>query len=223
MIPGLCLTYYSHSIAHPGYETLGHQVYKVLCLTITLFGFGIRIMTVGFVPPGTSGRNTEQQIAEKLNTSGMYSVVRHPLYFGNYLMWVGVCMRTYNIWFTIIVSLFFWIYYERIMFAEEQFLRKKYGEAYLKWASSTPTILPNFRNWTRPIYPFNLKKILRQEKTGLLVIFTLFFLLELVEQWNIRTLFTVQFNWTMAFLLSLFVYFLLKYLIHSTTLLNDNM
>src|SRR5438552_17449325 len=89
VIPGLCLTYYSHSIAHPGYETLGHQVYKVLCLTITLFGFGIRIMTVGFVPPGTSGRNTEQQIAEKLNTSGMYSVVRHPLYLGNYLMWVG--------------------------------------------------------------------------------------------------------------------------------------
>ncbi len=49
-------------------------------------GFCIRALTIGTTPKGTSGRNTSEQIAEQLNTSGIYSVVRHPLYVGNYFM-----------------------------------------------------------------------------------------------------------------------------------------
>ena len=32
----------------------------------------------------TSGRNTHDQVADSLNTSGIYSIVRHPLYVGNF-------------------------------------------------------------------------------------------------------------------------------------------
>ncbi len=38
---------------------------------------------------GTSGRNTAQQVANVLNTSGMNSTTRNPLYFGTFLMWLG--------------------------------------------------------------------------------------------------------------------------------------
>jgi len=44
-------------------------------LGISLLGEAVRIITVGFAPRGTSGRNTAAgQVADELNTSGIYSV-----------------------------------------------------------------------------------------------------------------------------------------------------
>ncbi|GAI74444.1 unnamed protein product [marine sediment metagenome] len=40
-------------------------------------------------------------------------------------------------------------YYERIIFAEEEFLRKTFGDSYLKWAEQTPTFLPKCKNWKK--------------------------------------------------------------------------
>lgn len=65
-------------------ETLDH-LWEALCLLISLFGLGIRIVTVGHTPEATSGRNTKRQVVGTLNTTGMYSLVRHPLYLGNFL------------------------------------------------------------------------------------------------------------------------------------------
>src|SRR5947208_2013975 len=93
-------------------------------LFLSVLGFCIRAYAIGTTPRGTSGRNTDKQVAEQLNTSGIYSTVRHPLYLGNYLMWIGIVLFTKNYYFVIIVSLLYWIYYERIMFAEERFLEK---------------------------------------------------------------------------------------------------
>ena len=53
-------------------------------------------------------------------------------------MWLGLCLLTQNLWFTISFILIYWVYYERIMFAEEAFLTKKFGDTYLEWASRRP-------------------------------------------------------------------------------------
>ena len=59
---------------------------EIIFLSVSLFGELIRILTVGFAPGNTSGRNTSfGQIADEINVSGIYSLVRHPLYVGNYL------------------------------------------------------------------------------------------------------------------------------------------
>src|SRR5690349_24820839 len=63
---------------------------------LSIAGFAIRAYTIGTTPRGTSGRNTDKQVAEQLNSSGIYSVVRHPLYLGNYLMWIGIVLFTKN-------------------------------------------------------------------------------------------------------------------------------
>lgn len=149
--------------------------YETLCLLISLFGLFIRIYTVGYTPANTSGRNTAQgQVADSLNTTGAYSIVRHPLYLGNFLIWLGICLLTGNLWFIIAFCLLFWIYYERIMFAEEEFLRNKFDNEYLEWANKTPAFIPKFKQFAKPIIPFSWKKVLKKEKDGLLALFLVF-------------------------------------------------
>ena len=74
---------------------------------ITVLGFLIRFYTIGTTPKITSGRNTKKQISYTLNTLGIYSIVRHPLYLGNYLIWLGIAIYSYNIEFIILMSLLF--------------------------------------------------------------------------------------------------------------------
>lgn len=63
--------------------------YEIFCLIISMAGTFIHIYTVGHTPVHTSGRNTAGQVADSLNTTGIYSIVRHPLYLGNFLMWLA--------------------------------------------------------------------------------------------------------------------------------------
>ena len=52
---------------------------ELIFLGVSLFGQIIRILTVGFTPKNTSGRNTVNgQIADELNVTGIYSLVTSP-------------------------------------------------------------------------------------------------------------------------------------------------
>ncbi len=140
----------------------------VIAVILSFLGFLIRAYTIGTTPRGTSGRNTNEQVAEQLNFSGIYSILRHPLYLGNYLMWIGIVLFTYNISFVIIVTLAYWLYYERIMFAEERFLERKFGHQYLDWSMKVPAFIPSFKRYVRSSIPFSFKSVLRREYSGVL-------------------------------------------------------
>ena len=149
--------------------------YELVCLAVASLGLIIRIYTVGHTPKNTSGRNTaEGQVADEVNTTGIYSSVRHPLYVGNFFMWLGPAMFTANIWFTVAFIMMYWIYYERIMYAEEQFLVGKFGEIYASWAKITPAFIPSFKHWTTARLTFSWKKVLKKEKNGLFAMFAVF-------------------------------------------------
>lgn len=208
---------------HPDYlrqDRSGQDVWALYCLAVTLVGLGIRAVTVGFVPAGTSGRNTHDgQIAETLNTSGIYSLVRHPLYLGNFVMWLGVSMFCGIWWLTVLMALVFWIYYERIMFAEEEFLRRKFGEVYMAWAEVTPAFLPRLRGWKRPELRFSLRTVLRREHPAILATCLIFFLLEAYQRVVIRGEWQPNLLWTGIFVAGLVVSLTLRTLKRNTSLL----
>lgn len=164
-------------------ETPFEIPYEMLCLVVSLFGLGIRVFTVGFTPKNTSGRNVSGQVADTLNTTGMYSMVRHPLYLGNFFMWFGVAMLTGNVLFLVAFILFYWLYYERIMFAEEQFLVRKFGKEYQEWANRTPAFIPAFRKYQRPSMKFNWKKVIKKEKNGVVSVFFIFTFFNVIGEW----------------------------------------
>lgn len=200
--------------------------YVLLSLAVCIFGQVIRILTVGFTPAGTSGRNIHGQLAEELNSTGIYSTVRHPLYVGNFFMWLGVAMLTCSIGFILIFCLAYWIYYERIMYAEEQFLTRKFGDKYTQWASRTPAFIVSFKNYVRPALPFSWKKILSKEKNGLLYMFLTFMVFDLCKVF-VESHFKVGMMQTFDYVMvglgvfSVVVYFILRALRDHTSLLNE--
>ena len=67
------------------------------------------------------------------------------------------------------------------MYAEEAFLRNKFGEVYLSWAEHVPAAIPKLSLYQKAENAFNMKKVLKKEKNGILALFILFWLFELIE------------------------------------------
>lgn len=155
-----------------------HIYWEIFCVITSLLGLVVRGAVIGTVPKNTSGRNTKAQVADTLNNTGIYSLLRHPLYLGNFLMWLGPVLYLESVWFLFIFILLYWLYYERIMFAEEQFLRKKFTD-YDDWSAVTPPFLPTFRNYQKPNYAFSFRHVIKREYYGVLKLFLVFYLYSL--------------------------------------------
>ncbi|MBK7340135.1 MAG: DUF1295 domain-containing protein [Saprospiraceae bacterium] len=219
LIAALVLYYFQ---LHTGLDNF-HGYYPWLCLGVSLLGLIIRVYTVGHTPKNTSGRNTgEGQLADTLNQTGIYSLVRHPLYLGNFLMYLGLAMITGHLWFVISFVLLYWLYYERIMFAEEHFLRNKFGEQYLKWAASVPAFVPKLGNMASPNLSFSWKKVLKKEKNGIAALFGLFYVFYAFHIWALHPELSYWNNiWFCLFVSSLTLYLILKILKYQTNWLEQ--
>jgi steroid 5-alpha reductase family enzyme len=159
----------------------GEETWDFFCLSVALLGLLVRVLTVGFVPRGTSGRNTTRQKADTLNTTGMYSLVRHPLYLGNFLVFMGFVLLLKSGLFTLLAAVIYVVYYERIILAEEEFIAERHGDAFRAWTNVTPVIAPTFRNWVPPALPFSWRSALVREFHTLFLISVVFFITELLE------------------------------------------
>jgi protein-S-isoprenylcysteine O-methyltransferase Ste14 len=157
---------------------------ELIFLGVSIFGQIIRILTVGFAPKNTSGRNTVNgQLADELNVTGIYSLVRHPLYLGNFFMWLGPVLFLRSFCFTVIFGLLYWLYYERIMFAEEQFLRRKFGDLYDKWSENVGSFIPYSLKFIRPNLPFSVRNVLKREYNSFVNIFLIFTILDIFRNY----------------------------------------
>jgi protein-S-isoprenylcysteine O-methyltransferase Ste14 len=157
---------------------------ELIFLGVSIFGQIIRALTVGFTPKNTSGRNTVNgQVADELNVTGIYSLLRHPLYLGNFFMWLGPVLFLRSVEAAILFLLIYWLYYESIMFAEEQFLRGKFGDIYDKWSEKVSSIIPYSFNYIRPSLPFSVRNVLKREYNSFVNIFVIFTILDLFRNY----------------------------------------
>jgi len=189
-----------------------NEPYWYLCLAIGLFGLFIRCMTIGQAHDHTSGRNTESgQVAHNLNTTGWYSMVRHPLYLGNYFMWLAVCMLTGHLWFCLAFTLLYWLYYERIMWAEESFLRGKFGDQYVEWSNGRAAFIPNLGKFKAAKVKFKWKQVINRERNGLAALFLLFFVFHLIRLYFLKNEFQFQWDfWSIGMLFVLLFFAIVK-------------
>lgn len=174
---GLVVFAMSENTASSYEETIAFS-WGLISIAISYFGLCVRISTIGYTPANTSSRSTNEQVAEVLNTSGAYSIVRNPLYVGNFFMGFGVVFFVQHWWLLIIYVLIFWLYYERIIFAEEEFLRKKFKSEFISWSSVTPAFIPDLVRYRKADIGFSLKTVIRREHNAFFSVVVVMFLLE---------------------------------------------
>jgi protein-S-isoprenylcysteine O-methyltransferase Ste14 len=197
-----------------------NELWQGFCLAVSSLGLVIRIITVGRAPIGTSGRNTREQVANTLSTTGIYSVVRHPLYLGNYLIMIGFALWPHVWWLVVLTTCFYALYYERIMLAEEAFLRERFGEAFEKWACETPAFIPKFHGWKPSPVAFCWRTVAQREYNAFFLIISIFFLFDFVGDSIAEKNLHLDYLWFAVFVTGFIIFAILRGLKKRTKLLN---
>jgi protein-S-isoprenylcysteine O-methyltransferase Ste14 len=156
-------------------------LWEVACTLLAGVGLAIRVYTVGVAAPGTSGRGTRRPKAAFLNTTGPYSVVRHPLYLGNALIAMGLALFPHTWLAPVVVAPVVAGYYACIARWEEQYLRAQFGVAFETWARNVPAIIPAFDRYVPAQRSFDPKRVLRSEFHGLALILVAPLIIDVIE------------------------------------------
>jgi len=136
--------------------------WTIIGLAVAFMGEGVRIHCVGYAGSGTSGRENFLK-AESLNSSGLYSLVRNPLYWGNILIFAGLLTLYAQPLALVLFVAFLFLQYHFIVLAEEDFLRRQHGQAYADYCARIHRWLPRFGGYARPSHRFDARKVFFKE------------------------------------------------------------
>jgi protein-S-isoprenylcysteine O-methyltransferase Ste14 len=114
-------------------------------LPLALLGEMIRLWGVSLA--GSETRVTGGVGASQLVTSGPFARVRNPLYAGNILLYLGMGIASNALfpWLQAGALLWFVFQYSAIVSLEEEFLGKKFGDEYARYAGAVPRFFPALR------------------------------------------------------------------------------
>ena len=196
-------------------------IWEAFCVTLSLAGVALRIWTVGVAAPGTSGRNTRQQKAETLNTTGPYSLIRHPLYLANGIILMGLALFSHTWFLPPTVAALALVYYALIAWREEVFLRARFGRVWKEWAERVPRLWPAFGHFVPPARRWRWREALRREYHGLTLVLVLPFALDVVEDFHETGALDLDPVWTATAAIGLVFYLAVRLLAKRTPLLRS--
>ncbi len=107
------------------------NAYVVIGLILIASGLAFRLAALGCIHK-----------KECLATDGVYSLCRHPLYFGSILLAYGFCILLADSENYVLVSVYFAVFYPITILWEEMRLEVLYGEAHRRYRAGTPLLLP---------------------------------------------------------------------------------
>jgi len=80
--------------------------------------------------------------ADFLCTAGPYAHVRNPLYLGNFLIGLGLCIAI-NEWYAYALFIVSYVFvYSIVIPYEERFLQEKFGDVYVEYKARTGRLMP---------------------------------------------------------------------------------
>jgi protein-S-isoprenylcysteine O-methyltransferase Ste14 len=126
---------------------------------IPVFGFSIYfinlILSIFFITLGawlgikgvkqTTLEVAETHRTEKIVTTGVYSIVRHPQYFGGLLAHMGISFllsARYSLIFTPLIFVLVYLVSKK----EEEELIREFGKEYKKYSEKVPMFIPRIHN-----------------------------------------------------------------------------
>jgi protein-S-isoprenylcysteine O-methyltransferase Ste14 len=114
---------------------LNHDLVRIVGITINIVG-----LIIWWLAKITLGSNWDAGYGspkiEQLVTRGVYSKIRHPLYWGINLTLIGLVLLYPRVWFSTI-SLLIIVYFFYRMRVEDKYLLEKLGEEYRNYKRKT--------------------------------------------------------------------------------------
>jgi len=107
------------------------KIIGILCLIISLFFLVTSLMKF------FQSKNTLILIkpASSLQTNGIYSISRNPMYLGLAIVYLGITCLIGNWWNIILFPFLLLVIQEYIIKKEENYLERAFGEKYLEYKS----------------------------------------------------------------------------------------
>lgn len=138
----------------------------------------IRIYSVSFI--GGISRTRKGSLGERLVTNGAFSMVRNPLYVGNFLILLGVGVFGSVPWLLVLSMAFFVFQYYFIVQYEEKLLEDKFQEEFRSYKLAVPAWIPRrLPRLDELEWPLSFSPALRSEKRTLTAIVAVILLLAL--------------------------------------------
>ncbi len=165
VIPGLILIFFSNLSRNS----------IIVSIFFVILGEFLRIYSVAYTGKETRSNKTK---AETLISDGPYSMVRNPIYLGNFFIGLGFIFL-FNVWMPYIILLyifFFSVEYGIIISVEEKFLFEKFGEKYKKYKESVPIILPIRKRYREEKVIPDFKASLKSERDTFITILIVYLL-----------------------------------------------
>ena len=138
-----------------------------LGFAVAFTGQAVRVATIGLKYIIRGGRH-RRVYTEDLVTDGLFAHTRNPLYVGNVLILIGLGIMSNTLWFTVILSPLFLVFYQAIIRAEENFLHNKFGEAFERYCADTKRWLPKLKGLGQTLssMEFNWNRVIIKEYTA---------------------------------------------------------
>ena len=129
-----------------GLREPAEDLLDVLGLLIAASGHVLRVYALRHIGPYS--RTTHHFGARQLVKEGPYAVIRHPLYVGNWLIALGLCVIAQLRWLMLAGPFLAFLLYYLVALAEERHLVEQFGAEYLTYCEGTPRFVPRglFRN-----------------------------------------------------------------------------
>lgn len=124
----------------------------IVCLTILLYlaepspksvavGFFFVIAGMFFRAWSSGYINKDNELA----TDGPYALTRNPLYFGNFVLGLGIAIAGNNIYSYLIFFIFYLMFFPFLMIIEHKRLKKKFGKKYEEWSKKSNSFFPKIK------------------------------------------------------------------------------
>jgi len=101
---------------------------------LIIMGMFFRAWTAGYI-------NKDVELA----TKGPYSLTRNPLYFGNFILGLGIAVAGNNIYSYTIFFGFYLAFFPFLMVLEHQRLKRRFGKEYEDWSKNSHTFIPKIK------------------------------------------------------------------------------
>jgi len=129
-------------------------------------GFLFRIASRGY-----KSENSDNSFA--LVTGGPYSLSRNPMYFGTFLIGLGISLAIFSWWVWVIFCFIYLAIYIPQIRKEEDLLLGRFKGEYERYCVSSPRFFPDITKMTRANISFKQRWVLPELPSLLIVVFVI--------------------------------------------------